>query len=169
MLPGLFVGRFQPFHLGHLDAVKQALNKEKYLLIMIGSAEDDFTPSEPFTASERYQMIEASLLAENIAHDRFTIIPVRNIHHYSLWVSHVENLLPPFSKVYTGSPLVRRLFLESKRYPIITIRKNLNISATDIRRRMIEGKKWEHLVPKPCAKLLGKWKAENRLKEISRQ
>lgn len=168
MLPGLFVGRFQPFHLGHLDAVKQAFEKEKYLLIVIGSAEDDFTLTEPFTAGERYQMIEASLLSL-MTRNHFAIVPIRNIHHYGLWVSHVESLLPPFGTVYTGSPLVRRLFLESQKYKVATIKKRLPITATDIRKRMIEGKKWGHLVPKPCIELLKQWRAILRLQEISQQ
>jgi len=34
---GLFVGRFQPFHKGHLRAVKDILGKVDELVIVVGS------------------------------------------------------------------------------------------------------------------------------------
>ena len=43
---GLFVGRFQPFHLGHLDMVKYALTEVDELIIVIGSAQDSHYTNE---------------------------------------------------------------------------------------------------------------------------
>lgn len=36
MTRGLFVGRFQPFHLGHLHVIKELLEKVDELIIAIG-------------------------------------------------------------------------------------------------------------------------------------
>ena len=55
---GLFLGRFQPFHLGHLDVIKQALKMVDELVIVIGSAQYSHTFENPFTDSEREEMIE---------------------------------------------------------------------------------------------------------------
>lgn len=170
-LPALFLGRFQPFHLGHLDALQQIFEKEPYVIIGIGSTEDDYVPGNPFTAGERYQMIEAAILGQKldgktITREHFVILTVRNIHHYSLWVKHVESLLPPFGKVYTGSSIVKRLFLEEGNHKIIPIRFNKKISATDIRRRMFIGKKWENLVPAKVASLIKKWDGVGRIKSL---
>ena len=57
----LFIGRFQPFHEGHLSVVKRALRDNDFLLIGIGSAEEDYLPDNPFTAGERWEMIRAAL------------------------------------------------------------------------------------------------------------
>lgn len=170
-LPALFIGRFQPFHFGHLDALKQVFAKEKYVIICIGSAEDDYVPDNPFTSSERYQIIEAVLQTNKIPHDRFTIIPVRNIKHYSLWTRHVENLLPPFGNVYSGSPIVRRLFNADGIHKIVPVKINKPISATRIRQLMISGAEgeWEKFVPEEAVKLIKKWDGVGRLKEIKPQ
>ncbi|MFZ0222198.1 MAG: adenylyltransferase/cytidyltransferase family protein, partial [Candidatus Nitrosopolaris sp.] len=39
MSRGIFVGRFQPFHLGHMATIKFALEKVEELVIVIGSAQ----------------------------------------------------------------------------------------------------------------------------------
>ena len=58
---GLFVGRFQPFHNGHLAAVKHALKNVDYLYIVVGSAQRSHERDNPFTAGERIMMIKAAL------------------------------------------------------------------------------------------------------------
>ena len=40
---GLYVGRFQPFHLGHLEAIKHILKKVDTVIIAIGSAQYSHT------------------------------------------------------------------------------------------------------------------------------
>lgn len=163
----LFVGRFQPFHLGHLDALRQILKKEEQVIIVIGSAEDDFVPENPFTASERFMMIDAALREDGVSREKYVIIPLRDIKNYSLWVKHLESLTPPFSKVYTGSSVVRILFRKAG-YEVRTQKINLEISATRVRKALLEKKGWKSMVPKSVAKLLVQWKAEKRLEEIEK-
>lgn len=170
-LPCLFIGRFQPFHFGHLDALTQVFEHENYVIIGIGSTEDDYVPENPFTAGERHQMIEAGILGKTIAgkkitRENFTIVNMRNIHHYSLWVKHVECLLPPFGRVYTGSPVVTRLFKDDGKHEVVAIRKTKLLSATEIRDRMLHNKKWEDSVPEEVAKLIKKWDGTGRIREI---
>jgi nicotinamide-nucleotide adenylyltransferase len=54
---GLYVGRFQPFHLGHLDAIKYTLKEVDELVIVIGSAQYSHNANNPFTAGERLVMV----------------------------------------------------------------------------------------------------------------
>ena len=61
MKQALFVGRFQPFHNGHLDAIQYILSTEDRVVLVIGSAEENNVPANPFTAGERFQMIEADI------------------------------------------------------------------------------------------------------------
>lgn len=160
----LHIGRFQPFHLGHLDAVHQAMQEAERLIIAIGSAEDSFLPDNPFTAGERFQMIEETLEAEGI--ERYDIIPIRNIHNYSVWVQHVETLLPPFDVVYTGSKIVKTLFLQHGKYQIRDIKKIKDISATRVREAMKNNGPWESMVPKPVAAFIQKINGVERLKSL---
>src|SRR3989339_1452970 len=109
MISSLYIGRFQPFHFGHLSVVKKIIAKGEFLIIGIGSSEENFLPENPFTASERWQMITEALDAEKISREKYTIIPVRNINNYALWVQHISLILPPFEKIYTGSEIVKEL------------------------------------------------------------
>lgn len=44
----LFVGRFQPFHLGHLKVIKDILKKNDFIVIAIGSSDEKNTDKNPF-------------------------------------------------------------------------------------------------------------------------
>lgn len=146
-LPALFIGRFQPFHQGHLDAILQILEHEKEIIIAIGSAQYSRLPENPFTAEERTRMIVATLGEKKI-------ILVPDIHADAAWVSHIEKLLPPFGLVYTSSPEVKKLFDAAGTHEVKTLKMRKQISATEVRRRMKNGENWEDLVPVAVAKIL---------------
>jgi bifunctional NMN adenylyltransferase/nudix hydrolase len=56
---GVFIGRFQPLHSGHLACIEAALQRCRYLLIIIGSANQPRRWDVlPFNVDERMQMIE---------------------------------------------------------------------------------------------------------------
>ncbi|HAU39555.1 MAG: nicotinamide-nucleotide adenylyltransferase, nicotinamide-nucleotide adenylyltransferase [Candidatus Peregrinibacteria bacterium GW2011_GWF2_43_17] len=167
MTTSLFIGRFQPFHLGHLDGLKQALAKSDRVIIGIGSAEENYTEDNPFTAGERFEMIEKTLSAESIEREKYIIIPIRNIQNFSLWTSHVKLLCPTFQKLFTGSHIVKELF--EKHAPdiqIVKLKMNLKISATEIRKKILaQDKSWQTMVPPAITKYLKEKKAFNRLKD----
>jgi bifunctional NMN adenylyltransferase/nudix hydrolase len=54
---GVYIGRFQPFHLGHLHVVRQALMHVDRLLILIGSSGEPRTSDNPWNERERSNMI----------------------------------------------------------------------------------------------------------------
>jgi len=58
---GLLIGRFQPFHLGHLKALHFALSKVDKLWIGLGSSNKPLQKNNPFSAEERNEMILASI------------------------------------------------------------------------------------------------------------
>ena len=58
MKRGLVLGRFQPFHFGHLELIKEMVKEEIEPLICIGSAQHSHTSENPFTAEERKEMID---------------------------------------------------------------------------------------------------------------
>lgn len=146
MTRALYIGRFQPFHLGHLSVVKKTIQECDQLIIGIGSAEDNYQPENPFTAGERFEMIDRVLRAEGIAAEKYAIVPVRNINNYELWCDHVEQLVPYFDAIYTGSSIVKKLFEDQAKHPVKDVAFEHDISATEVRRRIKEGEDWQSMV-----------------------
>lgn len=58
---GLYIGRFQPFHKGHLSVVLEALDHCDKLIIAIGSAQESGTEKNPFAFELRKELIRRSL------------------------------------------------------------------------------------------------------------
>ncbi|HXY46810.1 MAG TPA: adenylyltransferase/cytidyltransferase family protein, partial [Thermoplasmata archaeon] len=83
---GLLIGRFQPFHRGHLSVVRtiRADRPDDSLLLGIGSAQESFTWKNPFTAGERFEMIARAIADADIA--RVEVVPIPDIHQHALWV-----------------------------------------------------------------------------------
>src|SRR3989337_2069484 len=73
---GLYVGRFQPFHLGHLDAIKEVLKAVDELVIAIGSAQYSHNLNNPFTAGERLVMVRQALMEADVDYFRIWMVPV---------------------------------------------------------------------------------------------
>ncbi len=169
-MPGgkpLFVGRFQPFHLGHLDMVRRIVQAHGEILIGIGSAQYSHTRENPFTAGERYEMVKRALEADGI--DDFHIVPIPDTHVHSIWVSHVVSLVPKFDVVYTNSPLVVRLFrergFEVRELPLF---KREAFAGTQIRKRIYEGGEWTSLLPKEVAAYILEIDGPQRIRETFR-
>ncbi len=55
----IFIGRFQPFHNGHLSILRTAMTKAKRIIVLVGSAGAARSPKNPFTFAERKQAIES--------------------------------------------------------------------------------------------------------------
>ncbi|MCX8187316.1 MAG: nicotinamide-nucleotide adenylyltransferase [Nitrososphaeria archaeon] len=167
MVRGLFVGRFQPPHLGHMHAIKAALSQSDELIIVIGSAQYSYTFENPFTAGERIEMLKLALIEEGIEISRTYLIPVPDVGEHSIWVSRIKSFCPKFDVVYTNNPLVKRLF-EDEGYKVRQLepyRRDLEMG-TRIRKMMLEGGSWEDLVPKSVAGFIKKIKGVERLREI---
>lgn len=164
---GFFVGRFQPYHLGHHEVVKNIIHEVDELIIGIGSAQESHTLENPFTAGERVLMIVRAL--EELEVDkRVYVIPLEDIYRNSLWVSHVCSMVPPFDVVYTNNPLVYRLFKEAGFEVRHTKMYNRNeYQGTEIRRKMLEGKDWEKYVPKAVAEVIKEIDGIARIREIA--
>ena len=119
MTTGLFIGRFQPFHKGHLQDIKEALKEVDELIIAIGSSQFSHTEENPFSVDERIEMIEDTLIANDISD--YTIFPIPDIGNDSKWVEHIELIVPQFDVVFTGNELTEKLFRE-KKYKVIKVK-----------------------------------------------
>jgi nicotinamide-nucleotide adenylyltransferase len=166
---GLFVGRFQPFHNGHLAAIRDVLGEVEELVIVIGSAQYSHSPDNPFTAGERLTMIKSALEEAKIDLSRVWIVPVPDVHLHMMWVSALEGYAPRFDVVYSNEPLTRRLFMEAN-YKVKGIRfhERKIYSSTEIREKMLNGESWERLVPKSVAVFIKKIDGISRLRDLNK-
>ncbi len=166
VLRGFFIGRFQPYHYGHHEVIKNIIEKVDELIIGIGSAQESHELENPFTAGERILMISSALEELNVR-KKVYIIPLEDIYRNSLWVSHVCSMVPPFDVVFSNNPLVVRLFVETGKKVFNTSMYNRDeYQGTEIRRRMLEGEEWESLVPESVARIIHEIDGLRRIREI---
>ena len=87
---GVFIGRFQPFHIGHASVIRDALTKVDKLIVLVGSSDQARDTRNPFTFTERREMIRASFGIEMIR-EELIVLPLRD-HPYSdtAWVAEVQ-------------------------------------------------------------------------------
>lgn len=161
------VGRFQPFHKGHLEIIKEVLRSSPSVIIGIGSAQYSHTLKDPFTAGERYLMIASALEKEGI--HNFYLVPIEDVNSNPLWVAHVESLAPRFRTVYTNNPLVGRLFYE-KGYDTHAFKliNRSKWSGTCIRNQIISGEDWKSAVPETVAEIIEEVDGVNRLIDLTK-
>jgi nicotinamide-nucleotide adenylyltransferase len=166
---GLFVGRFQPFHWGHLAAIKDILEEVDELVIVIGGAQYSHTNGNPFTTGERLVMIRKALEEAGIDYSRVWIVPVPDVHLHMMWVSAVKGYTPPLDVVYSNQPLTRRLFMEAGcKVKAIRFHERKLYSSTEIRERMLKGESWQKLVPKSVATFIREIDGVNRLRDLAK-
>ncbi len=161
------IGRFQPFHLGHLKGIKEILKEIDELIILIGSAQYSHTLSNPFTAGERITMIHQALFEAKFDLSLFYIIPLTDTNDNRIWVAHLVSSVPQFHIAYSHNPLVKRLLTESKIEVKSTELFNRDMyKATEIRNRMLHNDNWEDLVPKSVAKIIKVISGIERIQQI---
>lgn len=162
----LVLGRFQPLHNGHMDVLRKCADESEHLVVGIGSAQYSHHPENPFTAGERYVMIQNALRDEGISN--YSIVPIEDLNRYSVWVAHVESMSPPFKTVYTNNPLTKRLFEEAGYEVRASPLYNRSVySGTEIRRRIVDGEEWRSLVPRATAEVIDSIDGVGRLIDIT--
>ena len=166
---GLMMGRFQPFHKGHLDLVKQILDECDEVIIAITSSQFNYLQKDPFTAGERIEMIHNSLEESPIDLNQCFVIPIENQFNIATWGSYLKSILPSFQKVYSGNDYVSMLLSDSG---IDVVRPKFfdreECNATNIRSMIISDGNWKNHVPNAVYDFLTKINAKNRLTVISK-
>lgn len=70
----VFIGRFQPFHNGHYELLKEALNKASTVLVVIGSHKKAPDIENPFSSAQREEIIRAALTSEEERRVKFLYV-----------------------------------------------------------------------------------------------
>ncbi len=165
-MKALFIGRFQPFHLGHLLLLQRLSPQYEEIIIGIGSSQYQDTIDNPFSESERNRMITRSLQSADIKNYRIVSIP--DIHNPPKWVDHVCSIVNDFDVVIANNPLTRSLFSE-KGYLVkgTAYFDRKRYSGKEIRRRIVHDEPWKDLVPPVVSDLILEINGVSRLKSIS--
>jgi len=164
---GFYIGRFQPFHYGHLKAIEWILSKVHELVIGIGSAQFSHTWENPFTVGERIEMIWRVLKSRELL-DKCIIVAVPDTDRvHSLWVAMVRLYTPKFDIVFTNDSLSRRLF-EEEGYRVegIPFYKRELYNATRIRKLMAKGDEWRKYVPEEVIRVIEEIKGVERIRHL---
>lgn len=140
----LIIGRFQPFHLGHLSLIERYNRAGFFIKIAIGSFDKGHQKENPLTGKERIQMLTSVMKESKIKN--YALYGIRDIWDDGKYVRHVKRIVGKFDVVVTGNPSVLRLFFEYKaRRPWSiesfeeSVRSGGSVTATQIRRRWIHG------------------------------
>lgn len=193
MKVGLFIGRFQPLHYGHLMMIQKCAKKVDRLVIALGSSNAAPSCKNPFTASERAEMVRRGM--KEIGVGNYEIVELPDFASDEEWVREVERVqqvaptppnLPsgrggnetvsppyrggvrgggPFDFAWSGSEWVQRVFKDHG-LPIEAIKEFPGLSGTKIRGKMSHGLPWLKFVPLSIRKYLKEIKAVSRVRTL---
>lgn len=154
----VFIGRFQPLHLGHEHIIREALKIAKRVLILVGSAYQPYSIKNPFSIKDRENMIK-------------TVFPGANVHVLGVpdfpyndtkWLNYIQNI----ARVYISSEEKATLIGHSKdkssyylslfpQWASTSVPNFNNISATPIREMILnEQNGYKHLVSPAVYKII---------------
>ncbi|WP_223789115.1 bifunctional nicotinamide-nucleotide adenylyltransferase/Nudix hydroxylase [Marinicella meishanensis] len=99
----VFIGRFQPFHSGHLKVVQKALTQADKLIVLIGSAHQPRSLRNPWQFDERDAMMRACLsTAEN---QQLITAPLMDVtYNDELWVKNVQSTIQGLVTAHFTTP-----------------------------------------------------------------
>ena len=162
---GLLIGRFQPFHLGHLDAVLFGLARTDSLSICIGSSNKYNEKKNPFSATERREMILSSIEPSII--NRIKIFNIPDVDNHEKWTSEIDQIVPKYDVVFTNDEFTKTLFEKHQINVIqVMLKDREKFSGTNIRQLILDDKNWQDLVPEGTLKVLDRINARDRLKNM---
>lgn len=168
MKRALFIGRFQPIHMGHYEAIKKLVKKYDEVVVVIGSSQESFSKENPLTCGERIEMLREVFSKNDMT--KLVIIPVPDLNDNRVWVDHLLMHIPPVNEVYSNNALVKMLFSQHGILvkPIKMYDRGENES-TYLRDLMSEGdRSWTKHVPKKAVEYLESIEMEKRMKKIVR-
>ena len=151
---GLLIGRFQPFHKGHLYLLHHVKGKAKKLVVGIGSA-NVFDEDNPFTYEERKAMIEKVLQEEDLNSFVDKIVPLNDYYDDEYWFRNTLQKSGAVDVVVGNNEWSNRIF-ETGGYKIwrVGFFKRYLYEGEKIRTLIHKKKNWSNRVPQYLAPMI---------------
>ena len=165
---GLMIGRYQPFHLGHLSLAEQILSECEELVVAIGSPEANFSFNDPFTAGERITMVHESLKKSGLRMSNCYILPVPNSNNNYTWFENIRSIIPKVKTVYSGNQFVQLLLPKDVKVKSPTFVRYKIFNGTRIRNLIVRNGNWQVLVPTPVALFINEVDGVSRLRKLKK-
>lgn len=177
---GVVNGRFHPFHHGHAEYFRGALDKCDCLIVGITNADPStfeqgganphrgLDASNPMTFFERYEAITAVFSEWGLGPDRYRIVPFP-IHEPELIKYYAPHSSTIFFTVYDewGSEKIERVRQAGFDTCVLWTRppEAKLTTGSEIRRRIACGEIWEHLVPRSVYRYMVEHGIDERIRE----
>lgn len=139
----VYIGRFQPFHQGHLACVRHGLTIAKRVLVLVGSINRDRDTRNPWSYCERRTMIHSALSEDE--RQRVVIRGVRDYEEDANWLAAVNAVVDKI----VDAPSARIALLGFKRdatsyyldifptWSFVAVPEFQDISATTVRQHYL--------------------------------
>tara|TARA_B110000014_G_C20122400_1_gene595442 strand:+ start:1513 stop:2016 length:504 start_codon:yes stop_codon:yes gene_type:complete len=166
MKVGILIGRFQPLHKGHVNAIEFARDNSERLFVIVGSAEKSNQERNPFSFEERKRMIGLALKGKKLQ-DNISIVPINDARNHTEWIKSIKNTIGEYNLIFTNDELTEKLFKEDGAEVLnVPLQDRNELSATEVRKRLELDKEWESLVTPEIAQYLKEINAVERMKSI---
>ncbi len=151
----LVIGRFQPFHQGHVFLIESALDLAQNVSICIGSA-NIINDDNPFPYEKRLRMVEEAIAHNNWSLSISHIIPSDDIPDDAEWLNDIVKKLPPIDLVVGNNDWVNGI-CKAADYPVkeLEMHNRTIYEGKTIRRLMREhNHTWKTYVPDYIAEII---------------
>ena len=143
----VFIGRFQPFHKGHLHNIIIALQNSKKIIINIGSCFNAPNIKNPFSFEQRKQMIESDLQVAGVNLEVVAIEPLADyFYQEQKWQDELRKNVYKHAKNTNSIAIVGHIKDNSsyyiKSFPewgYIAVDNYKNFNATEFRQKFYKG------------------------------
>lgn len=89
---GVFIGRFQPLHLGHEAVIRGALDQVETLIVVVGSSHIASNPKNPFTFADRVAMF-TRVFHHELSIGRLILVPLYDFEHDYDWERNLRKVV----------------------------------------------------------------------------
>lgn len=166
---GIYIGRFQPFHLGHWRTIELALTKVDKLIIVLGSHRIASDIRNPWSTTEREALIADCLPTAD--QSRVIFLPMRDwLYSDNLWLTAVQQQVAEITQgsssiaIFGHHKDASSYYLELfPQWEYIETGSYRGLNSTTIREAYFNrGEDSPDLVPPVVAKFLGDFRQTDR-------
>jgi nicotinamide-nucleotide adenylyltransferase len=157
---GVYWGRFNPPHKGHIALVKRLVKKVDLLIVAVGGAENKNTKRNPFNGDERVEMLKSYLREQHIKVE--DVIAVKDGKSLASSIDNLFEKCGRFDVLFTDHKAIARLV--GNRVKVVSFERKGDISSTQIRDSIARGERWENLTGESVVSLIRRYDGIARIK-----